>query len=77
MTPQQKAIELKDKFWLVSKGQSKEDAIFFAIVAVEEIINLPIFWADVDLHKRKPETYPLESTQEFWEEVLTNLKSMQ
>lgn len=47
-----------------------------AIKAVQMIVGLPVCWIDKDLQRSHTDQYEIEGTQEYWEEILTELKSM-
>lgn len=81
MTPTEKREELIEKYMEItfnwySTDFGKADAIKCAIIDVTGKIDLPVGWADVQLHKKEPEMWPIESTEEFWEEVLKELKAI-
>jgi hypothetical protein len=48
-----------------------------AILAVDMIVDLPVCWIDKDLQESHTDQYEKEGTLEYWEEILTELKSMQ
>lgn len=86
MTPKEKAEELFTKFNDVIPPNSEDDIVGFmkkdreasikcAIIAVEEILELNVDWNSHG--SMKSHHCGIESTQEFWEEVLTHLKQIQ
>lgn len=79
MTPQQKkADELVERFWIYAAANQKgswKNAIQCAIICVEEILELPIYWCAKELSDLVPEDAPPPSTEEYWQSVLNELKS--
>lgn len=83
MTPQQKkADELVERFLRTYKvslfppfHKASEEAIQCAIICVEEILELPIYWCTQELSNSNPEGAPPSSTEEYWQSVLNELKS--
>lgn len=67
MTPQEKAIEIAQKYLLINKNVSKH---WFecAIIAVDEILNLGLLsFKDTDNEFLKPTTIP------YWQQVKEEL----
>lgn len=75
MTPKEKAEELIEKMHKCMFSDGQYDATQCAIIAVEEIIELNVDWNDDG--GMKAHHCGIESTQGFWEEVLTHLKQIQ
>lgn len=82
MTQTEKAAELIDKFekqpisipYAGINYMRPNSAIKCAILAVNEILELNIFWIDESLVTSEPENYKAQDTVEFWEEVLEILE---
>ena len=75
MTPKEKAIELIDKFYLISSFFSDlEDVKECALIAVDEILKVtaPI----IDRFEPYYEELPSEMTQEYWQEVKREIENL-
>jgi hypothetical protein len=60
MTPKEKALQLVEKFSLVGL-QQREEGIACAIIAVEEILSITLFYFD---------------EKEYWEQVKTEIENL-
>lgn len=81
MTPKEKARELFDKFYLVCQEYREEiqcsiQAKKCAVNAIDEIIELPIYWIDAELQKSNIIYYPIQGTEEFWNEVKQEIEKL-
>lgn len=81
MNQKEKARELYWKYYNQTEhhlltGIAHRLAIACAIIAVDAILNLPVFWVDEELQKDKPEENSIELTEEFWNEVKNELNKM-
>lgn len=63
--------------WTGHLAQDVDLTFSQAILAVEMIIDLPVCWIDKDLQESHTDQYGIEGTLEYWEEILTELKSVQ
>lgn len=80
-SPKEKARELFDKFYIVCQEYTEEiqchiQAKKCAIFAVDEIIELPVYWIDVELQKNNTGYYPIQGTEEFWFEVKQEIEKL-
>ena len=83
MEPKEKAKELFDKFYLITKDstdilkiKSKAEALTCSLTCVNEILELNVCWYDEQLVKDYPKSYKNNQTIEFWEEVKNQLLKM-
>lgn len=78
-----KANELMDNFFnLESEGDiggwmTFNDSKNCALLLVNEILELPVFWHSKELEKNNPDEYEEEGTVEFWEEVKRQIENTQ
>ncbi len=76
MTAKEKALELINDFYPCTDVPRHENAVKCAILALEEIINLDVVWVEEETQKMYPRAYDSDQCKEYWDEVLTELKSM-
>ena len=79
MTAKEKAKELISKFTFLKIPE--DDAKFYnpkqcALICVQEIFDLGVYWNAKDLVKDYPNRYGHESTYEFWQDVKEELEKL-
>jgi len=85
MTEKQKAKELVERYTFVkfSKGKTllsmaltKENAKQCALICVDEILEIGVFWNSSEMVKDYPKNYELTSTYEYWEQVKQEIEKL-
>lgn len=83
MKPQEKAIELIDKYKQFVHGyigssmltnyeypeQILSQAKKCSLITVDQLLELNVFWISPEMLKANPDIHKVEDTFEFWEEV--------
>jgi len=78
MTPNEKAEELVEKYSLLGLAvRSYDDCKDCALIAVDEILELPVCWYSKELSDKNDEECPAIATEEYWINVKEEIAKLQ